>query len=86
MGVRRCIVATTTLNWLADPLRHACPEVAFSQCLAILAREAVAAGFPFTAEHLHHLAAYVLDEAVLAHRDGPTCPDDDPPEADPYRC
>ena len=37
--------------------------------LATLANEAAADGFPFTAEHLRHLAGYVLDEAALRHSD-----------------
>ena len=37
--------------------------------LARLANEVEADGFPFTAEHLRHLASYVLDEAAVKYSD-----------------
>ncbi|GEM_PF-4947130 len=43
-----------------------CAEVTMSRRLAGLAADALAEGFPFVAEHLKHLALYVLDEAAYA--------------------
>jgi hypothetical protein len=60
---------TTNPAWSFVGSQQACREVAFSGRLATLANEAAAEGFPFTAEHLRHLAFYVLDEAALRHSD-----------------
>jgi hypothetical protein len=61
----------------------ACREVAFSQCLVTLAREAESVGLPFTAEHLRHLAGFVLDEAALKYGNVEAISDDDPADGDP---
>ena len=55
---------------------EACAEVTMSRRLAGLAADALAEGFPFVAEHLKHLALYVLDEAAYAKGMRPTVEDD----------
>jgi hypothetical protein len=79
-GVRRCKVKTTDPNRLIEQPGPACPEIELSRRLAALARDAEAAGFPFTAEHLRHLAGYVLDETALKYTDERTGGDDDAPD------
>ena len=39
--------------------------------LTRLAGEADVGGFPYTAEHLRHLAGFVLDEAAAKYSGGP---------------
>ncbi|MGE0224583.1 MAG: hypothetical protein AB7F35_13245 [Acetobacteraceae bacterium] len=43
-----------------------CAEVVMSRRLAALASDAITEGFPFVAEHLKHLALFILDEAAFA--------------------
>jgi hypothetical protein len=57
----------TDPTWPVARSGHANREVAWSGHLARLANEAAADGFPFTAEHLQHLASYVLDEAAMKY-------------------
>jgi hypothetical protein len=56
--------------WHITHFGQACPEVRWSGRLTRLAAEAAAGGFPCTAEHLRHLAGYVLDEAATKYDGG----------------
>jgi len=56
-----------TQDWHVEQVGQACREVALSERLTQLAREAEVCGFPFTAEHLRHLAGFVLDEAAAKY-------------------
>jgi hypothetical protein len=57
----------TRRDWHVGQIGQACREVALSGHLTLLAREAEICGFPFTAEHLRHLAGFVLDEAAAKY-------------------
>jgi len=57
----------TRRDWHVGQIGPASREVALSGLLAHLAVEAEICGFPFTAEHLRHLAGFVLDEAAAKH-------------------
>lgn len=57
-------------DWHVMRFGQACPEVRWSGRLTRLAAEAAAGGFPCTAEHLRHLAGYVLDEAATKYDGG----------------
>ena len=54
----------TDRDWQVARQNEACREVTLSGRLTRLAGEAEVSGFPSTAEHLRHLAGYVLDEAA----------------------
>ncbi len=60
----------TNPEWHIAGSGQACREVALSGRLTRLAGEAQASGFPFTAEHLRHLAGFVLDEAATKYGGG----------------
>ena len=62
---------TTKPDWPIMRSEQACREVTLSGRLTRLASEAQASGFPFTAEHLRHLAGFVLDEAAAKYSGGP---------------
>lgn len=58
---------STNPAWHPAAPGQACREVALSGRLTRLAGEAEASGFPSTAEHLRHLAGFVLDEAATKY-------------------
>jgi hypothetical protein len=60
----------TRRDWHVERLGQACREVTLSGQLTRLAGEAEVCGFPFTAEHLRHLAGFVLDEAAAKYGGG----------------
>jgi len=66
-GRRRQIANANDPTWPGARSGPANREVAWSGRLAKLAHEVAADGFPFTAEHLQHLAGYVLDEAAAKY-------------------
>jgi hypothetical protein len=66
-GGGRQMAKATDPNWPVVRLGQAYREVALSRRLAKLSSEASADGFPSTAEHLRHLASYVLDEAATKY-------------------
>jgi hypothetical protein len=72
MGAGSIMAKSTDRDWHQGSLGRAPREVSLSKRLATLAREAEAGGFPFTAEHLRHLASGVLDEAALKYSSGQT--------------
>jgi hypothetical protein len=57
-------------DWPVMRSGQACREVTLSGRLTRLAGEAQANGFPYTAEHLRHLAGFVLDEAAAKYSGG----------------
>jgi hypothetical protein len=61
---------TTKPEWPVTRLGQACREVTLSGRLTRLAGEAEVSGFPCTAEHLRHLAGFVLDEAAAKYSGG----------------
>jgi hypothetical protein len=75
-------VKATETKWHVGSIGSGCPEIVLSERLAALAREAETEGFPFTAEHLRYLAAFVLDETALRYGDPPTDCEDDAPDPD----
>ena len=56
-------------TWNFTESQQDCAEVSLSLRLATLAKEAAMTGFPFTAEHLRHMAGFVLDEAAVKYND-----------------
>lgn len=66
------MTTSTNPTWPVGRSGQANREVTWSGRLAKLANEVAADGFPFTAEHLRHLAGYVLDEAATKYADRPS--------------
>jgi hypothetical protein len=57
----------TSRNWHIEQTGQACREVTLSGHLTRMAGEAEVCGFPYPAEHLRHLAGFVLDEAAAKY-------------------
>src|SRR5271156_3997478 len=86
-GGRRHMAQANNPAWHVMRFGQACPEVRWSGRLTLLAAEAEAeaGGFPCTAEHLRHLAGYVLDEAATKYDGGPPQGRDSGPRIPSYR-